>query len=76
LKHLITDPERLRYFEENLDANEPGVALLALCDFLLESFAPKASSVELREIESLQETFKIDDDCIRRLLEKGPSRMP
>ena len=71
LKDLISDAGRLKYFEESLAANELEVALHALCDFLLEPRTPAVSCAALRQIESLHTLMEIEDDCIKKLSEKG-----
>jgi hypothetical protein len=76
LKDLISDADRLRYFEESLAANELEVALHALCDFLLEPRTPPVSRVPLREIETLHALMEIQDDCTKRLAEKADGAAP
>jgi hypothetical protein len=71
LKPLLSDADRRRYFEESLAANELEIALHALCNYLLEPGTPSVSRAALNEIESLHAQMEIEDDCARRLAEKG-----
>jgi hypothetical protein len=67
LRHLFSDDERLKYFEESLAANELEVALHALCTFLLEPSIPPVSSAALERIGNLHSLMQLEDDCVERL---------
>ncbi|MGD1100939.1 MAG: hypothetical protein ABSA59_02640 [Terriglobia bacterium] len=71
MKNLLTDAQRLRYFEESLAANELGEALHALCDFLLEPDTPPVSGGVLEQIKSLHDRMELKDDCVEKLKQKA-----
>jgi hypothetical protein len=61
----------LTLFDEFLSANELGLALHVLCDFLLEPDAlPTSPELRLR-LQLLHSRMEIIDDCVARLQEKG-----
>lgn len=60
----------LRLFDEFLLANEFGLALEALCDFLLDSDATITASL-LLEIQRLHTKMGVIDDCVRNLGQKA-----
>ena len=70
LRRLISDRDRLRYYDESLDANESEIALHALCHFLLQPGVPAVTNEELGEIERLHTLMDIDDDCVTKLRQK------
>lgn len=72
LNGLISNSERLRYFEESLDANELGIALHALCDSLLEDNTSLVDDATINKIDSLHQLMAINDDCVKKLREKAP----
>ena len=58
------------FFREELDANELGVALHAICDFLLEPTTIPMSASVVDEIEALHKKMAIEDDCIAKLRQR------
>jgi hypothetical protein len=61
----------LRSFDEYLSANEFGLALETLCDFLLDSNVPTVTPSLLLEIQRLHTKMGVDDNCVRNLRQKG-----
>jgi hypothetical protein len=61
----------LKYFDEFLSANEFGLALDTLCDFLLESDAPTISPELLGQISGLHHKMGIDDNRVGKLRQKA-----
>jgi uncharacterized protein with HEPN domain len=58
-------------FDEFLSVHEFGLALLTLCDLLLEPEAPALSPELLSELYDLYSLMGIEDDCIERLRHKS-----
>lgn len=59
-----------RFFDENLSANEFGLALETLCDFLLDSDAVTITPSLLLDIERLHTKMGVKDNCARNLRRK------
>jgi hypothetical protein len=57
-------------FDDFLSNREFGLALEALCDFLLEPGVPPCSEAELNEIASLHVLMEVEDQCFLRLRDK------
>ena len=65
--------DALRFFDEYLSANEFGLALETLCDFLLDSDATAISGSLLMEIQHLHTKMGVNDYCVRNLRQKASS---
>jgi hypothetical protein len=65
----------LQYFDEYLLANEFGLALETLCDFLLDSDAPNIATDLLLQLQLLHTKMGVDDNCVRNLGQKGSGRV-
>jgi hypothetical protein len=61
----------LQCFDEYLSANEFGLALETLCDFLLDSDAPTIDPNLSLEIKLLHAKMGVDDNWVNNLRRKG-----
>jgi hypothetical protein len=59
------------YFDELLAANELGLALEALCDWLLDSRDAIITPLLLDAVSSLHTKMYLDDDCVEQLRRKA-----
>ena len=57
-------------FDEFLSQREFGLALEALCDYLLEPTVRPVNELELKEIASLHVLMEVEDQCLLRLRQK------
>ena len=64
---LVKDLETQRFFDELLEANEYGVALYAICDYLLEQPVLSVSLEEILRIEDLHRKMQLRDECSAEL---------
>jgi hypothetical protein len=60
-------------FDEYLSANELGLALHVVCDFLLEPDQPPRSIELQTHLQRLHSKMEIDDNCVIRLQQKAVS---
>jgi hypothetical protein len=67
---LVSDFATQRFFDELLEANEFGVALYALCDYLLEQPVMSVGLEEIRRIEDLHRKMQLRDECSAELRTK------
>ena len=65
--------EALCVFDEYLSANEFGLALETLCDFLLDSDATAIPGSLLMQIQHLHTKMDVNDNCVRNLRQKASS---
>jgi hypothetical protein len=70
LRNLLSDTQYLKLYDEFLAKYEFGLAVHALCDFLLEPNTQTVTRAELAEITSLHFVMQFQDDCVKRLMEK------
>jgi len=61
----------LKYFDESLEANEYGVALDALCDFLANAQTPSVEADLLARMEALYAKMGCESECLARLRQKA-----
>jgi hypothetical protein len=57
----------LDLFDEFVEQREFGLALHALCDFMLDPDSPRVSKSILDQIRRLHALMKIDDHCVEEL---------
>ncbi|HEV2280046.1 MAG TPA: hypothetical protein VGS02_17840 [Acidobacteriaceae bacterium] len=58
------------WFRETLDQNELELALHAVCEFLIENPNATLKTAELDRIRVAHELMSLEDDCIRKLVER------
>jgi len=63
-------------FDEFLENREFGLALNALCDFLLEPDVPPPSETEFNKIAALHAIMEVQDNCLSRLRDKRQHSLP
>jgi hypothetical protein len=57
-------------FDEFMKEGEFGLALHAVCDFLLEPGSPRVTKSTLDRIQHLHTAMKVDDSCVQMLQER------
>jgi hypothetical protein len=57
----------LDLFDEFMQHHEFGLALHAICDFILDPDSPRVSKSILDQIQRLHALMKIDDHCLEEL---------
>lgn len=69
---LLTSEGRgfLALFDEFLREHEFGLALHALCDYMLEPSSPRVSESTIRAIQDLHFLMEIDDSCVADMRNK------
>ena len=60
----------LALFDESVRESELGLALHAVCDYLLEPGPASPESGIIENIRSLHGSMRIEDDCVDRLRQK------
>jgi len=74
LRHILTEKADasgyLKFFDEFLGEHEFGLALHAVCDYLLESEVERIDCVTLEQIEALHSSMSVIDDCVQRMRTK------
>jgi hypothetical protein len=58
-------------FDEFVRECEFGLALHAVCDYLLEPLTPAVGEATTERIQALHESMKILDDCVAKLRQKA-----
>ena len=61
----------LDLFDEFMQQREFGLALHAVCDFILEPDSPRVNRSTLDQIQQLHVAMDIDDGCIQELRRKS-----
>ena len=61
----------LDLFDRFLEHNELGLALHAVCDYLLEPASPSPEISMIENILTLHQSMEIEDDCVDRLRRKA-----
>lgn len=64
----------LEHFEGYMSNNELGLALEAVCRFLVESKASAVSSEQFAQIQRVHSKMKMEDGCAENLRRKATSR--
>jgi hypothetical protein len=70
LRMLLADERGhsfLDLFDEFMQQREFGLALHAVCDYLLQSDSPRVSKLTVEQIHRLHNAMKIDDQCVEDL---------
>jgi len=57
----------LDLFDEFMEHREFGLALHAVCDFILDPDSPRVSKPILDQIQLLHAAMRIDDNCVEEL---------
>jgi len=57
----------LDLFDQCIEQREFGLALHAVCDFILDPESPRVSKSILDQIQRLHATMRIDDHCVKEL---------
>jgi hypothetical protein len=65
----------LALFDEFVRECELGLALHAVCDYLLESGSPRPGPSVIERIDALHRSMKIQDDCVDRLRQRAGSEV-
>jgi hypothetical protein len=64
----------LRLFDDFLEHHEFGLALVMVCDYLLEPAVPQTDAATIEKIHLLQVGLGIEDDYVERLQTKASLR--
>jgi hypothetical protein len=71
LRHILTGkPEAagyLKFFDDFLEEGEFGLALHAVCDYLLEPDVPAVDGPTMERIRYLHTSMEIRDECVDQL---------
>jgi hypothetical protein len=78
LRGLFSGQEASSYvglFDEFLRQQEFGLALEALCDFLVEPNGPGITETDINRIEALHLLMQVEDNCVSALRRRYLRRM-
>ncbi len=66
---LPTEPDHrfLDFFDDLMLHHEFGLALHAVCDYILDPNSPKVSEATVDQVDRLHAAMKIDDQCVEQL---------